>query len=749
MKKKKKEREQEKKVQEEEEGVISPVDATLLLPFALYAVLIPVFKYRIEFVWSKIAVGYFCLGLGYLLFILLRRKLSVFIPRVAIPLSALVVMGGVSAVWAYNPYKVFHVAIMIMPGILAYALTILVLKGRREELVVLFSISGFVALYVAVYGILQWHEILYLPKNQYGLPDPISTFGLKNFTAEYLVIVLPAMISVFAVFSKIRSIMGICIAAVLYYILISYNRAGWLATIVIISSFIILWLFFKIKRGEFTGVLIKRFVIGLVGAGAVLTAALLFTQEGKRVTARFKSFVRATPTSSVTTRLLAWRGGLDMIKDNPIIGVGAANYEIFSWKYAPRLLDESTIFTNTRVDKAHNEYIQIFCDFGMLGMFLFLLTLFSIFSLYIDLFFKTNDWRDFWLSTGTFVGILACIAAASFTFNLQWPGSVTHFWYFVGLLEVLAGRGRRRHSISRFVPIIGLAGILACVVGFYYSRNFTLAEVHYRMGQFFKRAKKWDVAERHYLKSLEYESPAERTFYDLAYLYLGKEGNVGRTIKLLEEALKYVPYFGKGRRELGEFYLQTGRYKEAIKHLELALDSNPANTPEIYALIASTYSRLGDTENAIKYAKMSLEELKNVTLKKIMNAGKIKNMNYIVLGSEYAKKRVYGEAEKYLKEALKISDNPYAKINLAEVLINTDRESDAAKLLKDVEDKIETGKIGDRLKPFIWYNLAAAYAKMGSVNIALEYLERAMAKRPELKDRALRDPAFKNILHWK
>ena len=737
--------------------VLSYRDVLHILPFVLYAITIPLFKYSIEYVWSKILISYATIGLVFIIGIIFWFKessIKFFLPKTLFPLSIFLLFGILSALWAYNPYKTRNVAVMIGPGILAYFAVLLFLKGKKEEFIVLTFASAFASVYVAVYGLLQYYGFYPMPQDQYGNLNPITTFGLSNFANEYLVTVLPLMLVTPLIFknSFFRAVMGMCSLLVMWYIIITFNRAGWLGMITGVL-FISLLYFFRRTRLAFSKSFLRN--TGMVALISILIISifLYFHPFGKRIVERFGSFFQIELGSSVATRILAWRAGFEMLHDNPL-GVGGGNYEIYSWKYAPRLLDEATIITNTRVDKAHNEFVQIFCDLGLFGFFVFVLLLLTIFKIYLEIFRNAKDDIRFWIGSGVFSGIFACLVASSFTFALQWPGSVTHFWYIVGFLELVrASVMNEKHIDIRKPLVFPLALIIfiflggGSVLGFIESKNLMLAEIHYRFGQMYKRARQWETSLAHYLTSLKYENPAERTFYDLAYLYLGKDGDIGKTIGLLKEASKYVPYFGKGRKELGTFLLRVGQVNEAIKELESALDSNPANTAEIYSNISLAYSRLGDWQKTEEYAMKSIEDLKisHPQIKQMMHADKIESSDYQLLGFAYSQMKMYSKAEEAYLKALEIEpENPKIKANYAEVLLNVGRATEAVLLLQEVENSLTEEK------PLVQYNLAAGYALLGNRKKALEYLKNATNGAPYLVDKAMRDPAFKNIkIKWK
>lgn len=758
-----------------------------IVPFAIYVTMIPLYKYQIEYVWSKIAWGYVSMALfGVIISFIYWKENRIFfnVPITLVLVLALVIYGSLSALWALNPYKVQNLAVMIGPGVLAY------LASQTLNLWEIRIISVFVALASSVvsgYGLLQLLGVYPMPPDQYGNPNPITTFGLSNFAVEYLLLAFPLVLSLaIAERSMIRYLFIASAVINFLYIFGAKNRAGWVGLAVILSMFFLIYFLQRMKEGENPRRVLKVASVSLLAFTFVFFLFLNFTSYGRRVADRLRSFVQIGPGSSVTTRLLAWNASYEMMKDRPIFGVGAGNYEIFSWKYAHRLLDEATMHTNTRVDKAHNEYVQIMADLGVLGFAMFTAMVLLMIHIYLRIFSKSaeNETKyHFWIATGLMGGIVGTLAGASFNFSLQWPGSVTHFWLFVGLLEVVraetekAGffeiRTRRKFllllpGLMFLVASMGAPcrdGIPPCrseicirralcrsLPGFFSARNFALAEVYYRYGQFYKRARNFSVSERFYLASLKHENPAERTYYDLAYLYLAASGGIieQKVLNLLEETLKLVPYFGKGRRELGKMYIQIGQVDKGIEYVLRSTDSNPANIPEAYATAANAYLMKEDYESAIYYAQQALVELDNSPYEKrygisipevIFNKADVVFLSYFVLGTAYVAKKDYQRAEEYLRLAHSMRpDNARVIVNLATSYINQGKLDEAENLMNSFEPK------DDREKVARLFNLASIYAARGEKQKALEFLHAASSVNPDIINQALQDKYLRKYI---
>jgi len=130
---------------------------------------------------------------------------------------------------------------------------------------------------------------------------------------------------------------------------------------------------------------------------------------------------------SAASRLIFIKGGIRMIKDHPIFGVGFGAFELLSIQYMADL-------GLTRPLVAHNMYVQIFSEMGLLGILTFLSILF--FSFRAGLYLRKRASDRFY--RGIAVAFLACLAAlaiANAFGNRFYNGVMTgYFWIFSALM---------------------------------------------------------------------------------------------------------------------------------------------------------------------------------------------------------------------------------------------------------------------------------------------------------------------------
>src|SRR6185436_431689 len=220
---------------------------------------------------------------------------------------------------------------------------------------------------------------------------------------------------------------------------------------------------------------------GLLFGGFVLVAVaqLLVSRptQGEDFTLldRFKTTSASEANTGV--RLLYWGVGWEMFRAHPLTGVGANNYEvafpIARERFAAAHANSSLLGLNEQLltQYAHNEYVQILADLGLVGM-----AFFGAFCLLLI--------RTFWIALrnahrplpalGAGAGMLA-FAVSSFAspFSFRWFGSGLMFFFSAAIVSHYAAstkheqRGELKTSPVRvrLAPVGALAFAVLMMLG--------------------------------------------------------------------------------------------------------------------------------------------------------------------------------------------------------------------------------------------------------------------------------------------
>ncbi|HEV7844222.1 MAG TPA: O-antigen ligase family protein, partial [Pyrinomonadaceae bacterium] len=180
------------------------------------------------------------------------------------------------------------------------------------------------------------------------------------------------------------------------------------------------------KRGR-ARTLLLRAGLAFVLLFAVFTGVVFF--GGEEVLSRFIGTVNAQDPT--TGRVHFWRGTLEIIRDHPLIGTGMGSFGVAYTLYDTR----SGAF---RLEQAHNDYLQVLSDAGIIGA---LLGLSFVVILFRSGFARreTDDSFRRGVATGALVGCFAVLVHSFFDFTLHTAANALLF-LTLAALATLDGR---------------------------------------------------------------------------------------------------------------------------------------------------------------------------------------------------------------------------------------------------------------------------------------------------------------------
>lgn len=319
---------------------------------------------------------------------------------------------------------------------------------------------------------------------------------------------------------------------------------------------------------------------------------------------------------SSQTRLYMYRNTINMIKDHFFLGVGVGNFKYVYPRYRDRR-EWSLSGLDTRVVEAHNEYLQILSEVGILGFLAFLWVLWRIGRMSLWIIQRGNFSRNFFIALALIMGILATLIQSLFDFNLQNPASGITFWMTIGFLEIVYQNAKRikepfvLQPLSFIIPskrsrwIVGIGIFVCLVVGIFYSVRPILGDYFLKRGRLYIELKDWEKAFPNFEKAKGF-SPYH---FDI-YFHLGETNNQLRNdekaIEAYKQCIALFPYFIEARNNLGAIYIRLGRIDKAIGEFRRAIEINPFH-PGLHNNLGYLYNERNLLERAIEEYHKALE----------------------------------------------------------------------------------------------------------------------------------------------
>ncbi|MBI1730976.1 O-antigen ligase family protein [Candidatus Acetothermia bacterium] len=379
--------------------------------------------------------------------------------------------------------------------------------------------------------------------------------------------------------------------------------------------------------------------IAVVGAG--------MTPIGKVVSKRAEK-IAAQNTSQLRAQF--WWVAYGIFKDHPLIGTGLGDYKREYLAYKGQFLQTplgphfiNSVQGELPVSNAHNEFIQLGAEMGILGLLAVVLFIGAIAQRAVRVIGKEGSAEKRWLAIGSAAGIVAVIVDSLFSFPLHLPTNALILSLLLGVLcSEAMGRGQRVIQLRKAGAYL-LAGILLIVAlaagGIAYrawiaNRDFSFGqallgrgdergaaylqrsiamgrspgEAYYVLGFWNFNQKEYRPAKEFLEKSMPLY-PREYTYFMLAAI-AGQQGDFAAAQRLLDTLLAFNPDPILKNKEIP--YLQAllfneaGQPEQAIPLLEklLAIGYQPE---KIHLDLADIYLKEKNPRSAREEIQLSLK----------------------------------------------------------------------------------------------------------------------------------------------
>ncbi|MBV8099698.1 MAG: O-antigen ligase family protein [Verrucomicrobia bacterium] len=523
-------------------------------------------------------------------------------------------------------------ALLILAALVTYILSAVHLTSVRARLL---SISGFLLLEA---GHLWLGLTQYASGNKWLLFDDIRPdYGsrasgfytcpdhLAGFL-EMLIMVLLAVGLFGRVSAWLRIIFFYCACAGVAGVLLTGSRAGYLSSgagVVVLSVY-----------GVYHLVRVQRFRVSLVLLGGtcsccVVLLGVLFVTHSDLLKDRFGSIV------DQDLRPHLWQAGIRAFALDPVMGTGPGTYLVYGREFRDPSVQTDPVY-------AHNDYIQLLAEYGLIGagsVLCLLIIHFLTAWKYVRWRLRTLQQKEKSLSSslalviGAAAGIAALAVHSIFDFNLQIPGNTLFAAFLFGILanpgipekpraedaadaevkrriEVRQGNGRGSLTWTWKVIPVALSIIL---IGSIVPRWAGESEVEASRRAFLNGS--YALTIYHAKRAAEYGNEEPDLFY-----YLGESRRLlanqfaGATrlnflnsaVEAFDQGLKHFPMDERSLVKCGLTQAELGDFQKADTYFNRAFKWDP-NLGQIYAFYGARLQLEGRDKDAIAAYQRSNE----------------------------------------------------------------------------------------------------------------------------------------------
>jgi O-antigen ligase len=637
----------------------------ILIPIIFYPYCIPIFQPIKQLAFQLLTL----LGLAlFLLKYVISERITWYKTVLDIPVLLYLLFGSLSLIWTANIYHSITALPLFLAGPILYYIISQSLKEQKfiDRLLFIIIVTGTV---MGAYGIFQYFGIDFkFWTGNVGRGQVFGLFGNVNYFAEFLILPLSLTIGLALSYKRKFNRLLLIIAVIIMgtALFLTFTRGSYLAIALTIPVLLFIFLKGTTEKAEkrYYKKLLLIFLLLLIIGLSVIYIPHPFNQRGTPLgQLRSRTTIQSlTSGSSILRRIATWKFTWMMIEDNLILGSGLGTYDYLTLKYQADFFARNNnrdIYPHGFAAQAHNEYLQMWAELGIIGLLFFLGILFFYYRNVFYYIHKAND-KQKALIISLAGGVTAILIDAIFGFPLQLTASLSLFCISIGLTfaqiyilksdkkvkaEEASGQDPTSRNLSPgFIAVkvilffLVIAGMIA--LNILLIRPF-MARVHWYYGnqqiikgnfneavEIYEKGLKWYPwqGEMYFdtgnilankginTPALEYYHKAEKYVdhhnlpHYIANLYL-KRGEIGKAIPYLETAIKYKPNKQDMlplQLQLGNIYLEIREFKGAARHFSNAIENNPESAEAYYGL-AGSYLNQGKKEQGIESLQRVIE----------------------------------------------------------------------------------------------------------------------------------------------
>jgi O-antigen ligase len=356
---------------------------------------------------------------------------------------------------SFDPYSTRLALVQILALLVYFAAALAFIDSpKRLRLIVrTIIIFGFV---LAIFGLIQSYTS---PNKVYWIRElpqaaPFGPFINRHHFAGYMEMTLALCLGLLfsGAVEREKRPLYIFAAAMMGIALIMTNSRGGIISLVALIFFLVLTTGFGRRHnheGEEKSTRVRTALVRAalaLGIVIVLFAGVVLL-GGEPALSRIVGTVNADDPT--TGRAHFWSTSLKIIQDHPVLGVGLGAFHLAYTRYDTR----NGLF---RLEQAHNDYLQVLTDAGIIGL---LLGIFFVGALFRSGFARRESADRFrsGVATGALAGCFAVLVHSFFDFTLHTTSNALLFLVLAALATIngrveLPASGHRRRRRRAAVP---------------------------------------------------------------------------------------------------------------------------------------------------------------------------------------------------------------------------------------------------------------------------------------------------------
>ncbi len=572
-----------------------------------------------------------------------KRSLLIF------PIDWVIIAFGawalLSLLWSINPWLGFEYGLLLS---LAFSVYILVreLPEGEDPLPAFLYASVISSLPICFYGLLQFSGWDFLTKTYAYENLMVSTFGNKNFLAEYLIFVIWAHFMLWACpqSKRIKGFLLLSLVLNLFTLMATISKTAYLSLILMLflTGTALLFIYRQSFAHFRKRILIYGSILFLGLVGFYIGARLIpwrvnpdryfvsfgrnleqdsayfdtrqnlqaaFHNQAKLVFLRLSelspAYWQSGQNENLLIRYYIWKNTWPIIRNHWVWGVGLRNWQIEYFRHRglqEKMMADKLSGPGAIAFDAHNEVLQFWAELGTIGLILGIWIWAGLVWLGILQARKEQSKsRILRLAFGViYLVILFLQSLFGFTLHNIWP------LLTFAIIAAWMVRQTQSHRSWRLAawPLLGVL-LIWLGLSVFYQYQFLRRDYFNTLAQLFKNAGNLKSAEIGYRNALHYAPWDYQTHFWLAGVLIDKAAQLNTqreidqarfytadAVEHWQQALKYHPNLERAYYNIANVSLENGDFKKALSYFQKAIAIFPCytmaytNIGNIYALSA-------------------------------------------------------------------------------------------------------------------------------------------------------------------
>jgi len=566
-----------------------------------------------------------------------------------LPIAGFLIWCFITLFWIEDGF----LAIQMLLQFISYAMIFFLLVNafkKVEDTITIFKLLIYILYIVSIVGLLQY----YLTDNSFiqnlflQAHRPGATFANKNMASHFVVMTLPLAIVFLLYTKKIKGVIVYSVITFLAFLFLMYTHArqGYLAISVELAVLIIFIALDYIKNKKRslilrvnylkTKLLSMLFIVFLL----VLIPNISHTDSGNE--SKIGQKISQITIQGGAGRFPAWLNTIEMIKNQPIQGVGIGQWPESYPKYYDSRAKDVIFNEKLRLARLHNDYLEMLANIGMIGyIFLIWISYLTIRKIASILTNPSNENR--YLVLGVGLGLLGFSVSAMFSFPIRVYLPAFLVFVYLALISISTSKlDMNIYSYGNSKKYLAISTVVAGLLFLFVadkSYKWLMGQHHYITALSYMNNGHINSAKNEALIAINY-NPLAQEYYHLVAKSLAATVSVESAIPYYKKVIDISPFNTQALLDLSLCYRQIGDTNMEKKVLDFVLRFDPRNVRAAARLVVNLVNnkKHDDANIVYKMLKNNFEYFKgrenfgpyyNEVAKTAMSVGDYKYVSYI------------------------------------------------------------------------------------------------------------------------